>query len=122
LKALIVVYDGLEIVAGNMFRCGKESMKTQIDICKLESLRGNFVANLIMENLGKSANFNVSCPMKNNNIPLKITNLTFADQYIPTLVDFKACVDFSLKTMSKGEKKFVTVVQGRIWLRFKKNF
>ena len=46
----------------------KTFLNSRIDLCKLnEGVRGNFVANMIMENFYKSADFVFQCPLKAGN-------------------------------------------------------
>ena len=74
-----------------------------------------------MENVFKTANFDIQCPFKRTNSNMTMSNFTFTGQNIPQVINsFKYCIDFNLKTCSKGEKKFYKNIQGRVWVRFQR--
>ena len=121
-QVFFTIHEGSESQIGTLFHCNKEVFKTSIDVCKMSQLRGNFLAKMFMENFFKSSNFNIQCPFKRTNSNMTIANMTFTDKHIPLILNsFKYCIDFNLKTCSKGEKKFANAVQGRVWVRFQRD-
>lgn len=121
-QVFLTIHEGSESTQiGTLFRCNKEVFKTSIDVCKMSQLRGNFLAKMLMENLFKSSNFDIQCPFKRTNSNMTIANLTLTGNHIPHAISsFKYCIDFNVKTCSKGEKKFASAIQGRVWIRFQR--
>lgn len=54
----------------NLFRCGNEIIKTNIDICKIGTIQSTTFAKVLMENFAKTSNFDVSCPLEAKNYTL----------------------------------------------------
>jgi tRNA(Leu) C34 or U34 (ribose-2'-O)-methylase TrmL len=58
-EGFISVLEGSKDQIGKIFRFGKESYKTSVDICQLSQLSGNFLSKIPMENYAKSLNFDI---------------------------------------------------------------
>lgn len=121
-QVFFVLWDTSEVKNGKLARCDKESLKTSIDICKLGQIQGNFLAKIFMENFAPAANFEMRCPFVPRKSNLTLTNIEISDKNIPPLtISAKYCLDFLVKACFKGEKRFVNALQGRAWVRYKRD-